>query len=346
MNTNAKLAVIAGLLAIVSVWTYSDSISRGDRFARGQKLLPNLNPDEVALIAIIDGEDTVTLERQEEEFTIAEMHGYPARNDAINRFFRDLLDIGLAKEIGAGSALAEELEIDPSTESTTEIALTNAAGQEMVRLRLGKSFEDGAGRYVQRLDQESSSIYLTEGSVYLSTKVDSFLRKEILDVSQSRVRRVQGIDFLIASEEEDGELALTAIPGGQKEKTFETNKLKSILSRLSFDTVLLADDQAVRDLPFPPTLTVDIDDETGYTLSFAEQEEQRYMRIQGHHNIGRVEIALDEPKEELKVKADKLTRATEIEEFTEFHASWVYEISSFTADKLKLGKADLIEDES
>ena len=345
MNTNAKLGVIVGLLAILSVWTYSDSVSRGDRFARGQKLLSNLNPDEVALISIIDGEDTVTLERQVEEFTIAETHGYPARNDAINRFFRDLLDIGLAKDVGSGSSLAEELEIDPSTDSTTEITLSNAAGQEMVRLRLGKSFEDGAGRYVQRLDQESSSIYLTEGSVYLSTRVDSFLRKEILDVSQSRVRRVQGIDFLITPEEEDSELVLTAIPDGQKEKAFETNKLKSILSRLSFDTVLLADDQAVRELLFQPTLTIDIDDETGYTLSFAEEGDERYIRIQAHHNIGRVEITLEMPKEELKEKADQLTRATEIEDFTEFHASWVYEISSFTADKLKLRKSDLIEDD-
>ena len=345
MNTNAKLGVIAGLLAILSVWTYSDSVSRGDRFARGQKLLSNLNPDEVALISIIDGEDTVTLERQQEEFTIAETHGYPARNDAVNRFFRDLLDIGLAKEVGSGSSLAEELEIDPSTDSTTEITLTNAAGQEMVRLRLGKSFEDGAGRYVQRLDQESSSIYLTEGSVYLSTRVDSFLRKEILDVSQSRVRRVQGIDFLIASEEEDSDIALTAIPGGQKEKTFETNKLKSILSRLSFNNVLLADDEAVRDIRFPDTLTVDIDDDTGYTLSFAEEGEQRYMRIRGHHSIGRVEITLETPEEELKEKADQLTRADEIEKFNDFHSSWVYEISSFTADKLKLRSSDLIQDE-
>ena len=54
-------------------------------------------------------------------------------------------------------------------------------------------------------------------------------------------------------------------------------------------------------------------------------------------------ITLTTPKEELKEKADQLTRADEIAKFNQFHSAWVYEIPSATADKLELAKSDLIE---
>ena len=344
MTTNIRLALIAGVLLVASIWAYSDSVSRGDRFARGQKLLPNLNPDEVATIRIVDGDDTVTLQRTGDEFTVAENHGYPARNDAVNRFLRDLLDISLEKDVGTGEALEEELDLDPPTDSTTEITLSSATDQEMVRIRLGKSFEDDSGRYVQLVDDNEERIYLTADSAYLSTRADSFLKKEIVNVSQMRVRSVRGLDFLLDSDEEDSAVELTDVPNGKKDKTFEINKLKGILSNLSFDEALLADDEEVRDLRFERPLEVFLDDDTSYRLSLATDDESNYLRVEGTHAVGRMEITLETPEEELKDKADQLTRADEIEDFNAFHGSWVYEISDFTADKLKLRKADLLED--
>ena len=65
-----------------------------------------------------------------------------------------------------------------------------------------------------------------------------------------------------------------------------------------------------------------------------------------HNSLDRVEIALDTPEEELREKADQLSRADAIKEFDAFHGSWVYELSSITADKLKLTRSDLLEDEA
>ena len=344
MNTNTRLGLIAGFLLVISIWTYSDSVSRGDRFARGQKLLPNLNPDEVATILILDGEDTVTLRRAEDGFTVAENHDYPARNDAVNRFLRDLLDISLDKDVGTGDALEEELGLDPPSDSTTEITLSNATDQEMVHIRLGNSIEDGSGRYVQLVDGEEDRIYLTSNSAYLSTRADSFLKKDIVNVSQMLVRSVEGLDFLLDTDEEDSPVKLTAVPDGKKEKVFEINKLKGILSNLSFDKALLADDEEVLELEFSRPLEIILADDTSYRLSLATDGENNYMRVAGTHTVGRMAITLETPEDELKEKADRLIRADEIEDFNAFHASWVYKISTFTADKLKLRKADLLED--
>ena len=110
--------------------------------------------------------------------------------------------------------------------------------------------------------------------------------------------------------------------------------------------VFLADDAEVRELRFDRTLRVDLKDGTSYLLSLATSDNRSFLRIRGEHGLHRVEIAIDTPEDELREKADQLSRGNAIEEFTTFHGSWVYEISSVTADTLGLTRSDLLEDES
>jgi hypothetical protein len=345
MNTNGKLATLATVLLAASVWAYADSTSRGDRFQRGQPLLSNLIPDEVATITLARADEVTTLTRRGDEFTVSEAHDYPAANESVNRLLRDLLQIELEKEVGTGADLAAALEIDPPTDDTVEVALMNSAGQEMVRLRIGISVPDGPGRYVQRLDLDNAPIYLTTGGVTLSTGTGVFVKKAIVDVPQSDVRRITGSDFEIAAQEPEDALTLQSVPAGRKEKSFETNKLKSILTRLRLDDVYLADDPEVRDLRFDTELHVELKDGTSYVLSLATTDDQDYLRIRGVGGLDRVAIEVDTPEEELREKADQLSRAAEVKEFDDFSGSWIYAISGLTADKVRLTRADLLEDE-
>ena len=345
MNTNAKLAALAAVLLAGSVWAYANSTSRGDRFQRGQLLLPNLVPDEVATITITKADEVTTLQKRGDAFTVSEVHDYPATNESVNRLLRELLQIELEKEVGRGSELAADLEIDPPTANTVEVTLMNSTEQEMVSLRIGTSVPDGAGRYVQRLDVDNAPIYATTGGVFLSTRSSDYLEKEIVDHPQAEVRRVQGHDFEIAADDPESSLRLQSVPADRNEKSIETNKLKSILTRLSFDGVYLADDPEVRALRFDTDLRVDLQDGTSYLLSLATSDDRNFFRIRGAHGLDRVAIAIDTPEEELREKADQLSRADAIEEFNAFHSSWVYEISRLTADTLTLARSDLLEEE-
>jgi hypothetical protein len=343
MKTNLKLAIAAVLLLAASVWVYADSVSRADRFQRGRKLLPNLLVDEVSTISVTEKGKTTTLERGQDGFTVAEVHDYPAKNEAVNRFLRDLIEIGLEKEVGSGPDLERELAIEPPTDETTEVTLRDAGGEEMVKLRLGKTFTDGAGRYVKRLDQEGSPVYLTSEGVFLATEPSELLKKEIVDELPSEVTRVEGVDFVLAAAEPGSPPTLEGLPAGRKEKTSETAKLRSVLDRLSFDQVYLADDAEVRDLAFERSLRVSLADDTSYTLSTATRGDRTFLQVRGDHSIGQVMITLTTPEDELRDKADQLTRAEEIGKFNEFHGSWVYEIPKTTADKLALRRSDLVE---
>ena len=69
--------------------------------------------------------------------------------------------------------LASELEIEPMTDDSLEVVLQDSSAKEMVRLRVGKRFDEGPGRYVQRLDEENAPIYLTSSGVSLTTGSDA-----------------------------------------------------------------------------------------------------------------------------------------------------------------------------
>ena len=86
------------------------------------------------------------------------------------------------------------------------------------------------------------------------------------------------------------------MPVGRTEKSIETNKLKSILTRLRFDEVFLADDPEVRDLRFDANLRVDLKDGTRYRLSLATHDDRHFLQIGSAHSLDRVEITIDTPE--------------------------------------------------
>ena len=345
-KTNRNLLILTLVLMALSVWAYRHSISRADRFQRGQAFLSNLNPDEIARIEIHRAGDSVTLERQGEEFRVVEEQGYPASNAAVNRLIGDLLEISLEKEVGAGSELAEELEIEPVGDSTVEVLFQDAAQKEMVRMRLGREFEEGPGRYVQRFDRPDDPIYLTSSGLRVQVDGNAFLRKEIIDVPGSEVIRIEGADFTLAREPGDDGLKLLGSKSSEETKSAEVSALESILRSLTFENVYVADDERVRDLVLRPAISVELEDGSSYDLAIAERDGRHFMQISGRHSVSQVAISLDEAEEELQEKADMLTRADEIDEFNQFHGSWVYELSEAKGRRLLLSREDLVEAEA
>lgn len=343
---NRNLLIAAGVLLVLSALTYRQSVTRAERFQRGQIFLANLNPDEIDKIELSQGEEKVTLVRGSDGFTVAEKQGYPASNSAVNRLLRGLVEIGLEQEVGSGSDLAAELAIDPVIEETTEVGLLDATGKEMVRLRIGKAFEQGRGRYVKRLDGEGSPIYLTSNAISFAADPGSYLEKQILDHERSGVVSVQGRDFELVLEEGETQLTLAGTGDGVDLKRSEINRLQGLVSGLRFDQVYLSDDAEVADLPFETAIEVQLEDGSGYVFLHAARDDRDFVRVQGFHTVTQVAITRDESEEDLAQKAEVLTRADEIEEFNRFHGSWTYELGDWASESLRLTRSDLIDDES
>ncbi len=341
MKTNQILAVIAAVLLVLSIVSYSNSRGRAERFERGQKFITQLNADNISQIEITKADDTLILKRAEDAFEVATQHNYPAKNETINRFINDVLNISLEKKVGQGKSLEEELSLVEG-KAETEVALKNDAGKTMVHFLIGKAAEDGRGNFIKRLDGDDAGVYLTSSGTYLSTGADSFLKKEILEVSADQLAKIQSEDFVI--EDVDGSLKLKNVPANKKE-SMTVSQVKNALSGLRFESVYLADDPVVADLSFDREMVFQLKDESGYRVSLAQKEDQYFMKIESYFNVDRIQVSQEETEEELKKKSEVLGRADEVGQFNNFHGSWVYTLGETVAKKFLHSKKDLVEDE-
>jgi hypothetical protein len=343
MKLNRTLAVVAALLLVASIWSYQAGRAGADRFQRGQLLLSNLNPDDVAGITLAKGDQSVTLNRGDDGFTVAEVHGYPATNQSVNRVLRALAELDLAKRVGTGDDLYRKLGLTADAGDMLEIALKGADGGDMVRLRVGRAFEGGQGNYVRRIDIDGEPAYLSSRRITLDPDPDTYLAKEIVNVTRDEVERIDGPDYAFVRGD-DG-LELEDVPRGRKEKASETGRVTNILGALRFDEALLADAEELRGLRPVQVLDVRLTDGSGYRLLTAARDDEHFLQIAGYHTVDRVEIDRTETDAELEDKAAVLARADEISKFNRFHGSWVYKINPTTAETLGLRKKDLIENE-
>jgi hypothetical protein len=339
MKLNRNLTIIAVALFLASIWSYQSSISRADRFERGQRFLPNLNPDDVAEIAISKGAESVTLKRGEDGFTVTEIHGYPATNESVNRVLRSLVELELEKEVGTGEDLYRELGLAADSAEMTELTLRATAGTEMVKLQVGKALDGGDGSYLRRIDGDGGPAFLSTHRVSLNTSADTFLDKQIVNHSADEIERIDGLDFSVVRTG-DG-LELENLPSGSQENPSAMNRIKGILSSLRFEEVFLADDEKIRGLPLRQMADVRLTDGSGYRLAMAERDGEHFLQISGYHTVNQVSVDRDESTEELEDKAAILGRADEIARFNRFHGLWVYRINKTTAEKLSLRRADL-----
>jgi len=176
--------------------------------------------------------------------------------------------------------------------------------------------------------------------------MDAYLDKQIVDHDRSEVVAVRGPDFLLQRATDGGDLELDEPPPGKSLDRSAVGRLESLLSGLRFDEVFLADAPEVAGVEFDDGVEVVLGDGSGYLLEHGQRDDKHYLRIRGRSDVQQVAISVDESEEELKEKAEMLTRADEIESFNSFQGSWIYEISEFTAEKLQMTRDDLFEKEN
>ncbi|MCB1043026.1 MAG: DUF4340 domain-containing protein [Acidobacteria bacterium] len=342
MNRNQKLGLATVVALILSVLSFISSQHRGERFERGQKFLPNLNPDEIVEATITKGDQVTQLKRVGDEFTLVSSNGYPAKNEAVNRFIRDVLGLSLEKQVGRGDDMDQELQLTTEFDESMRVQFKNAAGKQMVDFVIGKSLEGGNGSYIKRMDGDARNVYLTSSRAYLTAGDDGFLRKELLNVAQTEVQRIRGAGYTI--EDQEGTLKLVGLPDGKKESP-AVGQLKTALTNLSFDKVYLADDAQVANLSFTQRVTYDLKDQSHYTLELAKSGDKTYLRISGEHDLRSINPSELETDEQVKEKSEQWEAAVKIQEFTAFHGSWVYELSEYVGKKFLATAAELMEDE-
>ena len=344
--TNKHLIILVGMavaLALVTVALYSGRGPSPGEFISGTPLIQGLDPGKVYKVVIKSGAKKVALIRHGEEFGLTEKADYPASLKKINELILDCLEIRCAEEVTDSAANHAELGVTESSTDAVSVSFLDAESQPLIGFIKGKSAEGGSGAYVRLLGR--NTVYRTEKGLFLKTDPTDYIDKTLVEVKKDDIKRVEvrtGKDTYTIGRNDKDEIALRDIPKGKQAKGTEYESVFSALTSLDLTDVSPAKDLKLK---WDTTYTCQLKSGLSYIVQLAKKDDKHYAGLSANSPKGdRVQISWTESQEELKKKEAILLAMQTAKEFGPRHKPWVYEISSWVAEKMRKPLADLIED--
>jgi len=313
----------------------------------GERLLPELDLNEIASIDILSPDGTNTVENRDGQWVLPSLNGYPANTDKIAEEINKLDEMKVGQSVRGGEALYEDLEL--SDDKSTRLILKDKDGKELTTVYLGAtrekeqqgnpqfgggSFNVPDGQYVRVGDD---GIVLTKDAIQGFDNVsETWVEKEIAnvaktDMKEATVSTTNGTYTLAAVGTED-----YFLEGLRKGQEIDNSRAYSVLNALSY-------------LNFSSVAGKDLDPaKTGLdrAQSFAGTTTKGLVyniKVGGKDDKGDSYISIDAAAAPSDADDADDTIKTEVEAFNKKHQGWVYTVSSFKADAFVKPLSELVK---
>jgi len=327
MNRSQFLVLVAVLVALVAagagVMWWERSAWRSTSTMVGERLLPALVVSEVEKIRVIEAGETVTLNRLEGKWQVAERNGYPANLDRIADFLAKLAELKITQlEPLADSQRARMQLLEPKAASGkdagTVVELESKDGKSLGRILLGKRVvmqaqttaptkgaPQATGRYVVGKDPANMAVIL-DTLQNAEAKPGPWLSRDLIRVSNAKAMQWSsgsgkpGWSVVRESETKDWRFA----DSGEK---LDNNKVQDIVSVVLY--IALGDvvtDPGKGGFDKGATLKIQSFDGLGYTIRLGDLEgDMRYLRVALTGEPPKVRVPGKDENAEEKEKLDK-----------------------------------------
>ncbi|TMH70290.1 MAG: DUF4340 domain-containing protein [Betaproteobacteria bacterium] len=311
---NARVAVVlVVLLAVLGggalLYSYQERTRRPENVsALGKPLLKELKAADIAAIRIVEPKATLTIQRKDDGWVIAERRGFPADVAKVREFALKLIDLKVGQSEPIGDKDRARLNLDASG---TQVELNAADGKALGRLTVGKKYfkrevenPDKApadGRFVA-LPAEAGTVYtISDPLAQASAKSADWI-----DRSSFQVEKVKTLEVRLPKEDDawrieragdNADWKLAGAKPGEKLDTSRANAASYSLSLLELADVA-ADDVKDTGLDKPALINATTLDGLAYEIK-----------------VGRAE-AKGSDEERLKKLRERLPREKRLSEYT------------------------------
>lgn len=347
--SDKKLSVLAVLAVIAAGWAVlQNRISQSANTVdfSSAPLIAGLDIESVSTVEVIanQGTETITLERGNGMFVVADKDDYPADISKVNMLINNCLDIRTNEKITDSAQNHADLKVTRETAQSL-IRFVDNDGKEIVGLAISPTVEQGAA-FARLLSEDE--VYSIQSPPWINTRPVGYIDTELLTVDREQIQRVavtteEGV-YIMALDENGQQVILENMPEGKQFKGTDYKSVFGALSSLSFDDVSSVTE--VEDLSFNNTYICRLKDKTVYKLMAAEKEEKTYVQISADY-LDKAPVEKEnrvESEEELKAKETKLQAIDTVNNFNKQHSGWVYQIPSYKAQDLTKPLSEIIED--
>ena len=347
--TNQRLGILAVVAAVMVVWATIQSrgpTKRGVEPSGPAYLVQGLESTAIGSIVVGQGKDEIKIERQGDQFVVANKQNYPADAKQISDLISKCLDIKTSEVYTTNPKNHEELEVTEA-KAKNVIKFFKQDGSLLAGIIIGRSQENGQGTYVRLTSDDK--VFLAKESPWFRDKALDYINQEIATVRREDVNMVtvttgEGSYTLRPQKGGDG-VVMADLPADKKLKDSDAKSVFNALTSLRFDDVNTPAN--VKGLAFDCGYVCRLNNSTEYRLQLAKKGAKAYLICEAAYtDPTKVTInpnAKDSP-EELKKKEATLLAQDNAQKFTLRHKGWIYEIPDWKAKFLTMDRSALLED--
>jgi hypothetical protein len=377
LTTLLIVGVVMGALGLFIKSRQNAGWTSGSTGLMGKKLLEDFDLNAVAQIEITDSENTVSLKKTEELWTVPDRGGYPVDFKKLGDFLFKVSEIKVTQEPTIGPSqfgrlkLKKPSESDSTESSGTVLSFLDDAGKELKSILLGKEqMQESAGaqfggpasmpvgRYVMVSDRPEKALVISDPLSSVTGDLGQWLNKDFFKVAKLKSVTVNPAgevpSWTIARATETGKFDLEG--GVGEEEQVAASKLSGysyVLSSPSFNDVLVVDADSNDPMSDPTVARLETFEGFAYTVKLGQPDDSdNYpLQIAVEASIQEAREPVEGESEEDKAKKDK-EFAEERDRLKEKLASekklegWTYLVSKWTVEKLLSQRQDLIEPKS
>jgi Domain of unknown function (DUF4340) len=250
---NARLALVLLVLLVVLgggalVYRYQENARRPENLATlGRPLLKDLRAADIAAIRIVEPKATLTLQRKEDGWVLAERRGFPADPARLREFVLKLLELKVGQSEPIGEQDRARLKLDASG---TRIELAAADGKPLAKLVAGKNYfrrevenPDRAaadGRFVALPGEEGTVYVIADPLAQASAKSADWIDRtsfQVEKVKTMEVRLANGERWRLERAADNADWKLAGAKPGEKLDSGRANAATYSLSMLELADV-------------------------------------------------------------------------------------------------------------
>ena len=350
-RTLVVLAVLAAAAAAAAVLVQREDAGIAQS---GEKLLPDLleRLDDVTRIEATHAGETVTLALADDRWSVTGHYGYPAETAEVRRLLVGAAELVRIEPKTANAEHYARLELeDPADEAAESFgyAMKDAGGESIASVVVGKRrfvhTTPGVDEYFVRVAGDPR-VWLVSGQIPRNRQAVDWLRREVTDIDQMRVRRaaVTHPDGTVVevskSSPRDTDFTLRGIPEGHElDETFAVHSIGTALAKFTLNDVAPVDE-----VDFGAggiEAMTETFDGVRLTMRTGALGERTLIRMDAEFDPALVTAA--EGGEAEAPLLDEAAARAEAEALRRRWQGWAYEVPEYTLNNLRKTVEDLVK---
>lgn len=365
------LIILVVVLGGAGLWIYrsqNDTSGAGDP-TLGQKLVAQLPVNDVAMMTIQEGTNSLTLAKKNDTWRVAQRGDYPANYNEIRDFLLKLRDLKVLETEKVGPSDLAELSLAKGngTNAPIEVEFKDKDNKTLQTLLLGKKHMRKSnspspmgmgdagwpdGRYVATKSGADSVMLISDPLTSIEPRPEQWLDKDFFKVEKVRMLEVTFPEntnsWKLTRETESGEWKLADAKEGEALDSTKTSSLSSPLSSPSFNDVSVGATPESLGMDRATNITIGTFDNLTYTIKVGSKQGDNYpMTVTVVADLPKERTPGKDEKPEDKERLDKAFKEDQkkLEEKVakeKAYDKWTYLVSSWTLEPVLKTRAELL----